>query len=64
MFAELGGHQLTHELLATLMAEKTAIVNARPISTIPTNADEPQPLSLSMRLTMKTRPLGPPPGDS
>ena len=63
MFAELGSHQLTHELLVTLMAEVTAIVNARPISAIPTDADEPQPLSPSMLLTMKTRPLGPPPGN-
>jgi len=63
MFAKLGSHQLTHELLVTLMAEVTAIVNARPISAIPTDADEPQPLSPSMLLTMKTRPLGPPPGN-
>lgn len=63
MFAELGSAQLTHELLVTLMAEVTAIVNARPIAAMPTDADEPQPLSPSMLLTMKTRPLGPPPGN-
>ena len=63
MFAELGSHQLTHELLVTLMAEVTAIVYARPISAIPTDADEPQSLSPSRLLTMKTRPLGPPPGN-
>ena len=63
MFAELGSHQLTHELLVTLMAEVTAIVNARPISAILTDTDEPQPLSPSMPLTMKTRQLGPPPGN-
>ena len=63
MFLELGGSQLTHELLVTLMAEVTAIVNARPITTIPSDTDEPEPLSPSMLLTMKTRPLGPPPGD-
>ena len=34
-----------------------------PISAIPTDADEPQPLSPSMLLTIKTRPLGPPPGN-
>ncbi|XP_074629552.1 uncharacterized protein LOC141887167 [Acropora palmata] len=56
MFVELGSHQLTHELLVTL------IVNSRPISALPTDADEPQPLSPCMLLTMKTRPLGPPPG--
>lgn len=63
MFAELGSEQLTHELLVALMAVVTAIVNARPISAIPTDPDEPQPLSPSMLLTMKTRLLGPPPGN-
>ena len=63
MFAELGSHQLTHVLLVTLMAEVTAIVNARPISALPTDVDEPQPLSPSMLLTMKTRALSPPPGN-
>ena len=48
MFAELGSAQLTHELLVTLMAEVTAIVNARPIALVPTDVDEPQPLSPSM----------------
>ncbi|XP_078380254.1 uncharacterized protein LOC144663213 [Oculina patagonica] len=63
MFLELGGSQLTHELLVTLMAEVTAIVNARPITTVPSDTEEPQPLSPAMLLTMKTRPLGPPPGE-
>ena len=63
MFAELGSHQLTHKLLVTLMVEVTAIVNAQPISAIPRDRDEPQQLSPSMLLTMKTRPLGPPPGN-
>ena len=61
--AELGSAQLTHELLITLMAEVTGIVNARPIAAVPSDVDEPQPLSPSMILTMKTRPLGPPPGN-
>ena len=63
MLAELGSAQLTHELLVTLMAEVTGIVNARPIAAVPSDVDEPQPLSPSMILTMKTRPLGPPPGN-
>ena len=62
MFAELGSSQLTHELLVTLMAEVSAIVNARPIALVPTDVDEPQPLSPSMLLTMKTRPVGTSPG--
>ena len=45
------------------MAEVTAIVNARPIAAMPNDVDEPQPLSPSILLTMKTRPLGPPPGN-
>lgn len=63
MFLELGGSQLTHELLVTLMAEETAIVNARPITTVPSDTDEPQPLSPAILLTIKTRPLGSPPGE-
>ena len=63
MLVQLGSPQLTHEPLVTLMAEVTAIVNARPIAAMPTDTDEPQPLSPSMLLTMKTRPLGPPPGN-
>ena len=44
------------------MAEVVAIVNARPISALPSDTDDPQPLSPAMLLTMKTRPAGPPPG--
>ncbi|XP_048580423.1 uncharacterized protein LOC116604791 [Nematostella vectensis] len=62
MFAELGKAQLTHELLSTLMAEVVAIVNARPITAIPSDVDNPQPLSPATLLTMKTRPAGSPPG--
>ena len=62
MFAELGTSQLIHEILVTLMAEVAAIVNARPIAAIPSDVDEPQPLSPAILLTLKTRPLGPPPG--
>ncbi|KAK2552265.1 hypothetical protein P5673_026796 [Acropora cervicornis] len=62
MFLELGRSQLTHELRVTLMTEVTAIVNARPLTTMPSDADEPQPLSPAMLLTMKTRPLASSPG--
>ena len=62
MLLEIGAQRLTHELLTTLMAEVTAIVNARPIATIPSDDDEPQPLTPSMLLTQKTRPLRPLPG--
>ena len=59
MFAKPGKPQLTHELLVTLMAE---VVNATPISVLPSDPDDPQPLSPAMLLTSKTRPVGPPPG--
>ena len=62
MLLEVGSSQLTHELLVTLMAEVTGIVNARPISAIPSEVGQPQPLTPAMLLTMKTRPLAPPPG--
>lgn len=62
MFAELGKTQLTHKLLVMLMAEVAAIVNARPISALPSDPDDPQPLSPAMLLTMKTHPTGPPLG--
>ncbi|XP_048586638.1 uncharacterized protein LOC125568411 [Nematostella vectensis] len=62
MFAELGKAQLTHELLSTLIAEVVATVNARPITAILSDVDNPQPLSPATLLTMKTRPAGSPPG--
>lgn len=63
MLLELGNPQLTHELLVTLLAEVSAIVNARPIATVPSDVEDPQPLSPSMLLTLKSRPLLPPPGN-
>ena len=57
---KIGPSQLTHEVLTTLMAEVTGIVNARPIALIPTDTDQPQPLTPAMLLTMKTKPLLPP----
>lgn len=62
MLLGIGRAQLTHELLVTLMAEVTGIVNSRPIAAIPSDVDEPQPLTPAMVLTMKTRPLAPTPG--
>ncbi|PFX13107.1 hypothetical protein AWC38_SpisGene22835 [Stylophora pistillata] len=60
MLAELGPRQLMHEILSTFMAEVTAIVNARPIATLPSDINDPQPLSPATLLTMKIRPPGPP----
>ena len=62
MLMKIGRSQLTHELLVTLMAEVTGIVNSHPIATIPSDTDETQPLTPAMLLTMKTHPLAPTPG--
>ena len=59
MLLELGTRQLTHELLSTLMSEVAVKVNARPITAIPSDVDESQPLTPAMLLTQKSRPLGP-----
>lgn len=56
MLLELEARQLTHELLVTLMSEVAAIINARPITAIPSDIDEPLPLTPAMLLTQKTRP--------
>ena len=60
---EIGAQRLTHELLVSLMSEVAAIVNTRPITVIPSDIDEPQPLTPAMLLTQKTRALGPLPGN-
>ena len=62
MLVETGVQKRTHELLVTLMSEAAAIVNSRPITSIPSDTDEPLPLTPSSLLTQKTRPLGPLPG--
>ncbi|XP_052810470.1 uncharacterized protein LOC128238519 [Mya arenaria] len=46
-------HNLTHDVLVTLMAEVSAIVNARPIVPVSSDPDCPQILSPSALLTMK-----------
>ena len=56
MFLERGSPQLTHELLVTLMAEFTGLINSRPITVVPSDIDQPHPLTPNMLLTMKTQP--------
>ena len=56
MLLETRAQKLTQELLVTQMSEVTAIVNSRSITAIPTDTDEPLPLTPSMLLTQKTRP--------
>ena len=62
MLLETRAQKLTHELLVTLMSEFTTIVNSRPITAIPSDTDEPLPLTPSMLLTQTTHSLGPLPG--
>ena len=54
--------RLTHEVLSTLMAEVTSIMNARPLVPVSTDPDNPQILSPSMLLTQKAG-VPPPLGD-
>ncbi|XP_062573639.1 uncharacterized protein LOC134235517 [Saccostrea cucullata] len=46
------GH-LTHEVLVTFLAEVTAIMNSRPLTTMSTDPDDPYPLSPSLLITQK-----------
>lgn len=46
--------RLTHEVLVTLMAEVTSIINARPLAGIFYDPQEPYPLSPATLLTLKT----------
>lgn len=47
---------LTHEILSTFMAEVTAIVNARPLTTISYDPESPCLLTPSLLLTQKSSP--------
>ena len=64
MLYELPTKHLTHEVLTTLMAEVSAIMNSRPLAPVSTDPEAPQILSPSMILTQKPSPLPPPPGVS
>ncbi|XP_024116301.1 uncharacterized protein LOC112137986, partial [Oryzias melastigma] len=63
MLLQAGNPSLTHEVLTTLLAEVTAIVNARPL--VPVSSDPEAPLILTpmMLLTQKTQKIPVPPGD-
>lgn len=51
---EAENKKLTHEILVTLLAEVSSIINARPITSVSTDSEEPCILSPSMLLTQKT----------
>ncbi|XP_033992881.1 uncharacterized protein LOC117488190 [Trematomus bernacchii] len=55
--------KLTHEVLATLMAEVMAIMNARPLVPISYDTDLPEILSPATLLTQKASVTPTPPGD-
>ncbi len=58
----MNSNELNHEVLCTLMAEVTAIINARPLLPVSAEPEQPFILSLSVLLTQKTG-VPPPPGD-
>lgn len=57
-----GNAKLTHEVLVTFMAEVTAVVNARPLTTVSTDPEHPQILTPAMLLTQKVGTPPVPPG--
>ena len=62
MLLEHGAARLTHEVLVTFMAEVTAIVNARPLTSVSTDPDQPVILTPAMLLTQKIGTPPAPPG--
>lgn len=63
MFLQLSPTKLTHEVLTTLMAEVTAIINARPLVPVSTDPTDPLILTPATLLTQKTGLPSSPPGD-
>ena len=53
MFKDLGPTQLTHDVLVTLMAEVSAIINARPLLPVSSDPEVPEILTPAMLLTQK-----------
>lgn len=61
MLSQVSPSHLTHEVLSTFMAEVSAIINARPLTPISTDADSPCLLTPTKILTQKVcTPLPPP----
>lgn len=59
MIAKLPGRELSHEVLVTLLAEVSAIINSRPLTCISYDAEEPFPLTPSLLITQKPNVLIP-----
>ncbi|KAI3374627.1 hypothetical protein L3Q82_021202, partial [Scortum barcoo] len=62
MLGETSQSRFTHEVLSTLMAEVTAIINARPLTPISSDPESPFLLTPASLLTQKVCTLPPPPG--
>lgn len=60
---QVGTARLTHECLVIFMAEVTAIINARPLTSISSDSEDPVVLTPAMLLTQKTSLAGAPAGD-
>jgi len=63
MLQQISPSCLTHEVLSTLMAEVTGIINSRPLGPISTDPDSPFLLTPATLLTQKGHTLFSPPGD-
>ncbi|XP_039463670.1 uncharacterized protein LOC120436908 [Oreochromis aureus] len=62
MLLQHGNTKLTHEVLVTFMAEVTAIVNSRPLTTVSADSEHPEILTPAMLLTQKVGVPPVPPG--
>ncbi|XP_073720576.1 uncharacterized protein [Misgurnus anguillicaudatus] len=63
MLLKVHSPNLTHEVLVTLMAEVTAIMNGRPLVPVSSDPQQPDLLTPSALLTQKICPVSIPPGD-
>jgi len=62
MLSQIQPSHLSHEVLSTFMAEVSAIINARPLTTISTDVSAPSLLTPAMILSQKVCSSPPPPG--
>ena len=63
ILADVPQKYLIHEVLTTLMAEVSAIIDARPLVPVSTDPDSPEVLTPATLLTQKPQELRPPVGD-
>ncbi|XP_077137143.1 uncharacterized protein LOC143796157 [Ranitomeya variabilis] len=63
IFLQAGSARLTHESLTTFLAEVSAIINARPLTSLSSDSEDPTILTPAMLLTQKASVLSAPPGE-